>query len=95
MAGGRFAKIGAGDAQRPRLAGHRTVATDGELTDHLAAVLAVRYASALSGWNGKGDGRIPQKIFAPCVGRSGNIVELRGAPFRARCASESSRRGWT
>ena len=30
-----------------------TSATDGRLTDHLATVLAVRYASLLQGWNGE------------------------------------------
>jgi hypothetical protein len=30
-----------------------TAATDGKLTDHLATVLAVRYAALLQGWNGE------------------------------------------
>ena len=30
-----------------------TAATDGRLTDHLATVLAVRYAALLQGWNGE------------------------------------------
>jgi hypothetical protein len=30
-----------------------TAATDGRLTDHLATVLAVRYATLLQGWNGE------------------------------------------
>ena len=30
-----------------------TAATDGKLTDHLATVLAARYAAALAGWDGE------------------------------------------
>jgi hypothetical protein len=42
--------------QAPELAADAneiTMTTDGKLTDHLATVLAVRYASALAGWNGE------------------------------------------
>jgi len=51
-------------------------ATGGKLADHLATVLAVRYAAALSGWNGEADEPFRRKLR---VLRSlcQDIVELR------------------
>jgi hypothetical protein len=51
-------------------------ATGGKLADHLATVLAVRYASALSKWNGEADENFRRKLR---VLRSlcQDIVELR------------------
>jgi hypothetical protein len=53
-----------------------TAATDGRLTDHLATVLAVRYASALAGWNGEVTEEFRKKLRA-LRGLGQDIVELR------------------
>ena len=53
-----------------------TAATDGKLTDHLATVLAVRYASALAGWNGELTETFRKKLRA-LRGLCQVIVELR------------------
>jgi Protein of unknown function (DUF3486) len=39
-----------------------TAATDGKLTDHLATVLAARYAAALAEWNGEPDEKFERKL---------------------------------
>src|SRR5436190_14915780 len=51
-------------------------ATDGKLTDHLATVLAARYAAALGGWNGEVSDEFRQKLRA-LRGLCQDIVELR------------------
>jgi AAA+ ATPase superfamily predicted ATPase len=53
-----------------------TAATEGKLTDHLATVLAVRYASALAGWNGEVTEEFRRKLRA-LRGLCQDIVELR------------------
>src|ERR1035437_7389778 len=53
-----------------------TAATDGRLTDHLATVLAVRYASVLHGWNGEVSDEFRKKLRA-LRGLCQDIVELR------------------
>ena len=68
-----------------------TVATDGKLTDHLATVLAVRYASALSGWNGEVTEEFRSKLRA-MRGLCQDIVELRrGDHSGARLQMEQTR----
>jgi hypothetical protein len=68
-----------------------TVATDGRLTDHLATVLAVRYASALSGWNGEVTDEFRRKLRA-LRGLCQDIVELRrGDHSGARLKMEQDR----
>ena len=57
-------------------AGEITAVTDGRLTDHLATVLAARYASALTGWNGAGTEEFRRKLRA-LRGLCQDIVELR------------------
>jgi hypothetical protein len=57
-------------------AGEVTEATDGRLTDHLATVLAVRYASALAGWNGEVTEEFRRKLRA-LRGMCQDIMELR------------------
>jgi hypothetical protein len=53
-----------------------TEATDGRLTDHLATVLAARYAAALLGWNGEVSDEFRGKLAAlRCLCQ--DIVELR------------------
>jgi hypothetical protein len=51
-------------------------ATEGRLTDHLATVLAARYAAALVGWNGELTGEFRGKLRA-LHGLCQDIVELR------------------
>jgi hypothetical protein len=51
-------------------------ATDGRLTDHLATVLAARYASAVSGWDGQPTEEFRQKLKV-LRGMCQDIVELR------------------
>ncbi len=66
-------------------------ATDGRLTDHLATVLAVRYASALAGWNGGITDEFRRKLRA-LRGLCQDIVELRrGDHSGARLKMEQER----
>jgi hypothetical protein len=68
-----------------------TAATDGRLTDHLATVLAARYAAALAGWNGEVTEEFRRKLR---VLRSlcQDIVELRrGDHSGARLSLERER----
>lgn len=81
-------------AQARELAADATelaAATDGRLTDHLATVLAARYASALAGWNGEvteGFGRKLRALRGLCQ----DIVELRrGDHSGARLKMEQER----
>jgi hypothetical protein len=68
-----------------------TAATDGKLTDHLATVLAVRYASALHGWNGEVTDEFSRKLRA-LRGLCQDIVELRrGDHSGARLQMERER----
>jgi Protein of unknown function (DUF3486) len=68
-----------------------TSATDGKLTDHLATVLAVRYASALAGWNGEVTDEFRKKLRA-LRGLCQDIVELRrGDHSGARLKLEQER----
>jgi hypothetical protein len=68
-----------------------TTATDGRLTDHLATVLAVRYASALAGWNGEVTDEFRRKLRA-LRGLCQDIVELRRADHSgARLKMEQER----
>ena len=68
-----------------------TAATDGKLTDHLATVLAVRYASALAGWNGEVTDEFRKKLRA-LRGLCQDIVELRrGGHSGARLKMEQER----
>jgi hypothetical protein len=53
-----------------------TEATDGRLTDHLATVLAARYAAALLGWNGEVTDDFRCKLRA-LRGLCQDVVELR------------------
>src|SRR5436190_19424069 len=53
-----------------------TAATDGKLTDHLATVLAARYAAALAGWDGEVTEEFRRKLRA-LRGLCQDIVELR------------------
>jgi len=70
-----------------------TAATDGRLTDHLATVLAVRYASALAGWNGEVTDEFRKKLRA-MRGLCQDIVELRrGDHSGARLKMEQDRFG--
>lgn len=70
-----------------------TAATDGRLTDHLATVLAVRYASALAGWNGQVTDELRKKLRA-LRGLCQDIVELRrGDHSGARLKMEQERLG--
>jgi hypothetical protein len=67
--------------------------TEGKLTDHLATVLAARYAAALSGWNGEAEEAFQRKLRmlrALCL----DIVALRrGDHSGARLRMEEERRG--
>ncbi len=66
-------------------------ATEGKLTDHLAAVLAARYASALAGWNGEVTEELRRKLRA-LRGLCQDIVELRrGDHSGARLKMEQER----
>jgi len=72
-------------------AGEIAAATDGRLTDHLATVLAVRYASALAGWNGEVTEEFRRKLRA-LRGLCQDIVELRrGDHSGARLKMEQER----
>jgi len=53
-----------------------TAATDGKLTDHLATVLAARYAAALAGWDGEVTDEFRRKLRT-LHGLCQDIVELR------------------
>lgn len=67
------------------------VATEGKLTDHLATVLAARYASALAGWNGEVTEELRRKLRA-LRGLCQDIVELRrGDHSGARLKMEQER----
>jgi len=68
-----------------------TAATHGKLTDHLATVLAVRYAAALHGWNGDVTDEFRRKLRA-LRGLCQDIVELRrGDHSGARLKMEQER----
>ena len=68
-----------------------TAATDGRLTDHLATVLAMRYAAALAGWNGEVTEEFRRKLRA-LRGLCQDIVELRrGDHSGARLKMEQER----
>lgn len=68
-----------------------TAATDGRLTDHLATVLAVRYAAALAGWNGEATEEVRRKLRA-LRGLCQDLVELRrGDHSGARLQMERER----
>lgn len=67
------------------------VATNGKLTDHLATVLAARYASALAGWNGEATEELRRKLRA-LRGICQDIVDLRRGDHRgARLKMEQER----
>jgi hypothetical protein len=69
-------------------------ATEGRLTDHLATVLAARYASALAGWNGEVTEELRRRLRA-LRGLCQDIVELRrGDHSGARLKIEQERQGW-
>ncbi len=66
-------------------------ATDGKLTDHLATVLAARYAAALGGWDGEVTEEFRRKLRA-LRGLCQDIVELRrGDHSGARLNMERTR----
>jgi hypothetical protein len=66
-------------------------ATDGKLTDHLATVLAARYAAALGGWDGEVTEEFRRKLRA-LRGLCQDIVELRrGDHSGARLSMERTR----
>jgi hypothetical protein len=66
-------------------------ATEGRLTDHLATVLAARYASAVSGWDGQPTEEFRQKLKV-LRGMCQDIVELRrGDHSGARLQMERDR----
>jgi len=68
-----------------------TEATDGKLTDHLATVLAARYAAALAGWDGEVTEEFRRKLRA-LRGLCQDIVELRrGDHSGARLNMEQER----
>ena len=68
-----------------------TAATDGRLTDHLATVLAVRYASVLAGWNGEVTEEFRRRLRS-LRGLCQDIVELRrGDHSGARLKMEQDR----
>jgi hypothetical protein len=70
-----------------------TAATEGRLTDHLATVLAARYAAAMAGWDGEANEDFRRKLR---VLRSlcQDIVELRrGDHSGARLNMEQERLG--
>ena len=64
-----------------------TDATDGMLADHLATVLAARYASALLGWNGEATGEFLQKL-RPLRALCQDIVELRREKSQRRALED-------
>ncbi len=66
-------------------------ATEGKLTDHLATVLAARYAAALAGWDGEVTDEFRRKLRA-LRGLCQDIVELRqGDHSGARLTLERER----
>ena len=66
--------------------------TDGKLTDHLATVLAARYAAALAGWNGEADETF-RRSLGVLHGLCRDIVGLRrGDHSGARLQMEQQRR---
>jgi hypothetical protein len=66
-------------------------ATEGKLTDHLATVVAARYASVLAGWNGEVTEELRRKLRA-LRGLCQDIVELRrGDHSGARLKMEQER----
>ena len=66
-------------------------ATDGQMTDHLATVLAARYASALAGWQGEVTEDFRRQLRA-LRGLCQDIVELRrGDHSGARLRLEQER----
>lgn len=68
-----------------------TAATEGRLTDHLAAVLAARYAAALGGWNGELSEPFRRQLRT-LRGLCQDIVELRrGDHSGARLQMERER----
>lgn len=68
-----------------------TAATDGRLTDHLATVLAARYAAALAGWSGEVTEEFRRGLRA-LRGLCQDIVELRrGDHSGARLQMERER----
>jgi len=70
-----------------------TMTSDGKLTDHLATVLAVRYASALAGWNGEVTEELRKELRA-LRGVCQDVVELRcGDHSGARLQMEQDRLG--
>jgi hypothetical protein len=72
-------------------AGELESATEGKLTDHLATVLAARYASALAGWDGEVTDEFRRKLRA-LRGLCQDIVELRrGDHSGARLQMERER----
>ena len=81
-------------AQARELAADATelaAATDGRMTDHLATVLAARYASALAGWQGEVTEEFRRKLRA-LRGLCQDIVELRrGDHSGARLRMEQER----
>ena len=81
-------------AQARELAAEATelaAATEGRLPDHLATVLAARYAAALAGWNGEVTEEFRRKLRA-LRGLCQDIVELRrGDHSGARLTLERER----
>jgi hypothetical protein len=68
-------------------------ASAGKLTDHLATVLAARYAAALSGWDGEADEGFRRKLRV-LRGLCQDLVELRrGDHSGARLQMEQERLG--
>ncbi|MCW5553183.1 MAG: hypothetical protein KIS67_13615 [Verrucomicrobiae bacterium] len=68
-----------------------TAATEGRLTDHLATVLAARYAAALGGWNGELSESFRRQLRT-LRGLCQDIVELRrGDHSGARLQMERER----
>ena len=68
-----------------------TEATEGRLTDHLATVLAARYAAALAGWNGEITDELRRQLRA-LHGLCQDVVELRrGGHSGARLKMEQER----
>jgi hypothetical protein len=68
-----------------------TAATDGKLTDHLATVLAARYAAALAGWDGEVTDEL-RRTLRTLHGLCQDIVELgRGVHSGARLNLEQER----
>jgi hypothetical protein len=71
-----------------------STATDGKLSDHLATVLAARYAALLSGWDGEVTEAFTRQLRL-LKGLCRDIVELRRSDQRdARLKLEAERQGW-